>query len=96
MAAAPRTAEDKEAEGQVGRGPNTPDGSRTPHPTEPGTPLGARNPGGHGTKAQAPREGNPADTRLTHQPERHNQTPASQSQGAAPHLTAPPGHQQTT
>ena len=52
--------------------------------------LGARTPKGHGTKAQAPREGNPADTYLTHQPERHTRTSAAQIQRATPNLTAPP------
>ena len=60
------------------------------------TPRVARTPRGHGTKAQVPREGNPADTRLTHQGEWHTQTPATQTQRAAPHLTAPPGHPPAT
>ena len=37
-------------------------GARPQHPG-----LEARTPRGHGTKTQAPREGNPADTGLTHQ-----------------------------
>ena len=47
-------------------------------------------------RAQAPREGNPADTRLTHQPGRHTRAPAARIQRATPHLTAPPSHQPAT
>ena len=42
-------------------------------PQRPG--LGTETPRGHGTKAQAPREGNPTDAYRTHQPERHAQAP---------------------
>ena len=66
-------------------------GKRPQHPG-----LGARTPRRHGTKAQATREGNPADTYLTHQPERHTRTPGARSQRATPHLTAPPSHQPAT
>ena len=96
MAAAPRTQDNDKAEGQYRRGLNTPEGNTTPQPTEPGTPLGARNPRGHGTKAQAPRKGNPADSRLTYEPEGHTKTPATQTKRAAPQLAEPPGHQPTT
>ena len=58
--------------------------------------LEAGTPRGHGTKTQAPREGNPADTYPTHQPERHTQTPPAQTQRATPHLAAPPSHQPAT
>ena len=46
---------------------------RKARPQKPG--LGTGTPGGHGTKAQAPREGNPTDTYPTHQPERHARAP---------------------
>ena len=58
--------------------------------------LGAGTPRGHRTKAKARREGNPADTYLTHQPERHTRTPTARIQQATPHLTAPPGHNPAT
>ena len=58
--------------------------------------LEARTPRGHRTKAQAPREGNPADTCSNHQPERHTQTPTARTQRATPHLTAPPSYQPAT
>ena len=47
-------------------------------PQQPG--LGTGTPRGHGTKAQAPREGNPTDAYLTHQPERHAQAPTARTQ----------------
>ena len=47
-------------------------------PQRPG--LGAGTPRGHGTKAQAPREGNPTDAYPTHQPERHAQAPTARTQ----------------
>ena len=56
-AATPRTGDSTEAEGQDRRGPNTAEEATTPRATEPNTPLLARTPRGHGTKAQAPREG---------------------------------------
>ena len=42
--------------------------------------LGTGTPRGHGTKAQAPREGNPTDAYPTHQPERHAGAPTSRTQ----------------
>ena len=63
-------------------------------PQHPG--LEARTPKGHGTKAQAPREGNSADTYPTHQPQRHTQTPTALTQRATAQLTAPPSHQPAT
>ena len=42
--------------------------------------LGTGTPRGHGTKAQAPREGNPTDAYPTHQPERHAQAPTARTQ----------------
>ena len=65
--------------------------ARSQHPG-----LEARTPRGHGNKAQAPREGNPADTYLTHQLERHTRTPTARTQRATPHLTASLGHQTAT
>ena len=47
-------------------------------PQQPG--LGTGTPRGHGTKAQAPREGNPTDAYPTHQPERHAQAPTARTQ----------------
>ena len=44
--------------------------------------LGTGTPRGHGTTAQAPREGNPTDTYPTHQPERHTRTPTARTQRA--------------
>ena len=46
----------------------------------------------HTPDAQAPKKGNPAGTRLTHQPQRHTWTPAAWIQRATQHLTAPPSH----
>ena len=47
-------------------------------PQRPG--LGTGTPRGHGTKTQAPREGNPTDAYPTHQPERHAQAPTARTQ----------------
>ena len=47
-------------------------------PQRPG--LGTGTPRGHGTKAQAPREGNPMDAYPTHQPKRHAQAPTARTQ----------------
>ena len=47
-------------------------------PQRPG--LGTGTPRGHGTKAQAPREGNPTDAYPTHQPKRHAQAPTARTQ----------------
>ena len=47
-------------------------------PQRPG--LGTGTPRGHGTKAQAPREGTPTDAPPTHQPERHAQAPTARTQ----------------
>ena len=47
-------------------------------PQRPG--LGTETPRGHGTKTQAPREGNPTDAYPTHQPERHAQAPTARTQ----------------
>ena len=47
-------------------------------PQRPG--LGTETPRGHGTKAQAPREGNPTDAYPTHQPERDAQAPTARTQ----------------
>ena len=63
-------------------------------PQHPG--LKARTPRGHGTIAQAPREGIPTDTCLTHPPRQHTWTPTARNQRATPHLTAPPSHQPAT
>ena len=49
-------------------------------PRKPG--LGTGTPRGHGTKARAPRVGNPTDTYPTHQPERHVQAPTARIQRA--------------
>ena len=49
-------------------------------PQQPG--LGTETPRGHGTKAQAPREGNPTDTYRTNQPERHAQAATTRTQRA--------------
>ena len=49
-------------------------------PQQPG--LGTGTLRGHGTKAQAPREGNPTGTYPTHQPERHAQAPTARTQRA--------------
>ena len=46
-------------------------------PQRPG--LGTGTPRGHGTKAQAPREGNPTDAYPTNQPERHAQAPTART-----------------
>ena len=46
-------------------------------PQQPG--LGTETPRGHGTNAQAPREGNPTDAYTTHQPERHAQAPTART-----------------
>ena len=46
-------------------------------PQRPG--LGTGTPRGHGTKAQAPRKGNPTDAYPTHQPERHAQAPTART-----------------
>ena len=66
-------------------------GARPQHPG-----LEARTLRGHRTTAQAPREGSSADTHMTHQPERHTQTPTARAQRATPHLTAPPSQQPPT
>ena len=42
--------------------------------------LGTGTPRGHGTKAQAPRGGNPTDVYPTHQPERHARAPTAWTQ----------------
>ena len=42
--------------------------------------LGTGTPRGHGTKAQAPREGNPTDAYPTYQPEQHAQAPRARTQ----------------
>ena len=47
-------------------------------PQRPG--LGAGTPRGHGTKAQALKEGNPTDAYRTHVPERHAKAPTAQTQ----------------
>ena len=95
-AATPRTGDGKEAEGHDRRGVNRPVEATTPQPTEPDTPLGARNPRGHGTKAQAPREDLPADTHPTHRAKWLTRTPATRIQRATLHLTVPPNHQPAT
>ena len=67
------------------RRPRPPQGPRHRHrkrtkarPQRPG--LGTETPRGHGTKAQAPREGNPTDAYPSHQPERHAQAPTARTQ----------------
>ena len=64
----------------AGRRPRPPQGPPHRHrkrtkaqPQQPG--LGTGTPRGHGTKAQAPREGNPTDAYPTQQPERHARPP---------------------
>ena len=42
--------------------------------------LGTETPRGHGTKAQAPREGNTMDAYPTHQPKRHTKAPTARTQ----------------
>ena len=73
----PRTRDDTEVGRQDGRGTSKIEETTPPHPVEPGAPLGTGTPRGHGTKAQASREGNPTDTRLTHRPGQQTQTPRS-------------------
>ena len=51
---------------------------RKARPQQPG--LATRTPRGHGSKAQAPREGNPTDAYPTHQAERHTQAPTARTQ----------------
>ena len=67
-------------------------------PRHPG--LGTETPRGHGTKAQAPREGNPTDRQandLPDQPARAARpSPHSTDPARHPHLTAPPSHQPAT
>ena len=62
--------------------------------------LGTEAPRGHGTKAQAPREGNPTDRHandLLDPPARAARpSPHSTDQARHPHLTAPPSHQRAT
>ena len=55
---------------------------------------------GHGTKAQAPREGNPTDRHAVDLPDpptpAARPSPHSTDQARHPHLTAPPSHQPDT
>ena len=67
------------------RRPRTPQGPPHRHrkranalPQRPG--LGTGTPRGHGTKVQAPREGNPMDAYPPHQPKRHAQAPTARTQ----------------
>ena len=67
------------------RRPRTPQGPphrhrkrRKARPEQPG--LGTGTPRGHGTMAQAPREGNPTDGYPTHQPKRHAEAPTARTQ----------------
>ena len=55
--------------------------------------IGGKDPRRHRTTTQAPRKCIAADTRLTHQPERHTGTPAARIQRTTAHLTVPPSHQ---
>ena len=67
-------------------------------PQRPG--LGTETPRGHGTKAQAPREGNPTDRHAIDQPDpparAARSSPHSTDPARHPHLTAPPSHQPAT
>ena len=67
-------------------------------PQRPG--LGTETPRGHGTKAQAPREGNPTDRHAIDLPDpparAARPSPHSTDPARHPHLTAPPSHQPAT
>ena len=67
-------------------------------PQRPG--LGTRTPRGPGTKAQAPREGNPTDRHAVDLPDpparAARPSPHSTDPARHPHLTAPPSHQPAT
>ena len=64
-------------------------------PQRPG--LGTETPRGHGTKAQAPREGNPTDRHAINPPApAARPSPGSTDPARNPHLTAPPSHQPAT
>ena len=58
--------------------------------------LGTETPRGHGTKAQAPREGNPTDRHANDLPDpparAARPSPHSTDPASHPHLTAPPGN----
>ena len=62
--------------------------------------LGTETPRGHGTKAQAPREGNPTDRHTIDLPDTParaaSPSPHSTDPARHPHLTAPPSHQPAT
>ena len=69
----------------AGRRPRPPQGPPHRHPkrtkARPQRPeLGTGAPRGHGSKAQAAREGNPTDAHPTHQPERHARAPTARTQ----------------
>ena len=87
------------------RRPRPPQGPRHRHrkrtkarPWHPG--LGTETPRGHGTKAQAPREGNPTDRHANDLPDpparAARPSPHSTDPARHPHLTAPPSHQPAT
>ena len=67
-------------------------------PQRPG--LGTETPRGHGTKAKAPREGNPTDRHAVDLPDpparAARRSPHSTDPARHPHLTAPPSHQPAT
>ena len=67
-------------------------------PQRPG--LGTETPRGHGTKAQASREGNPTDRHAVDLPDpparAARPSPHSTDTARHPHLTAPPSHQPAT
>ena len=77
------------------RRPRPPQGP--PHKHRKRTKARQQRPGGHGTKAQAPREGNPTDRHaidLPNLPARAARpSPHSTDPTRHPHLTAPPSHQ---
>ena len=62
--------------------------------------LGTETPRGHGTKAMAPREGNPTDRHAIDLPDpparAARPSPQSTDPARHPHLTAPPSHQPAT
>ena len=87
------------------RRPRPPQGP--PHRHLKGTKARPRHPGletetprGHGTKAQAPREGNPTDGHAIDLPDpparAARQSPHNTDPARHPHLTAPPSHQPAT
>ena len=76
-ATTPRAGGDTEAGRQDGTGTTEAEEAMPPHLAEPSARLGTATPRGQGTKAQAPREGNPTGTCPTHRTRWHAQTPPS-------------------